>query len=69
VIFSLILRPLGLLLSTAVLVVLAGKASHEFRWKETLMNAAVLVGIVLLVFVYFLEFQVPIWPWFLAGRI
>lgn len=69
VLFSLILRPLGLLLSTVVLVVMASKASHEFRWKEALLNATVLVGIILLVFVYFLEFNMPIWPWFLVGRI
>jgi hypothetical protein len=68
VLFSQILRPLGLLLSTAVLVLLASKASHEFRWKEALLNAAVLVAIVLAVFVYFLEFQLPIWPGFAAGR-
>ncbi|OGP58735.1 MAG: hypothetical protein A2V65_05375 [Deltaproteobacteria bacterium RBG_13_49_15] len=69
VIFSLILRPLGLLLSTVTLVVTASYANLEFRWKEAVLNAAVLVGIVLLVFVYFLHFQVPIWPWFLSGRI
>jgi hypothetical protein len=68
VLYSQILRPLGLLLSTAVLVVLASMASHEFRWKEALLNAAVLVAIVLAVFVYFLEFQLPIWPAFAAGR-
>lgn len=62
VLFSQILRPLGLLVSTAVLVVLASKASHEFRWREALLNAAVLVAIVLVVFVYFLEFQLPVWP-------
>jgi hypothetical protein len=69
VLFSQILRPLGLLLSTAVLVILASKASHEFRWKEALLNAAVLVAIVLVVFVYFLEFPLPVWPSFIAGRI
>lgn len=68
VLFSQILRPLGLLLSTATLVVLASKASHEFRWKEALVNAAVLVAIVLVVFVYFLAFQIPVWPSFLSGR-
>jgi len=69
VLFSQVLRPLGLLLSTAGLVVLASKASHEFRWQEALLNAAVLVAIVLVVFVYFLEFQIPIWPSFVAGRV
>jgi hypothetical protein len=69
VLFSQILRPVGLLLSTAGLVVLASKASHEFRWQEALLNAAVLMAIVLVVFVYFLEFQIPIWPSFVAGRV
>ena len=68
VLFSLLLRPLGLLVSTTLLVVVSSMASHEFRWKETLLNAAVLIVVVLLVFVYCLDFQVPIWPAFLAGR-
>ena len=69
ILFSRILRPLGLPLSTALLVLLASTASHEFRWKEALLNAAVLTVVVLAVFVYFLEFQLPIWPSFLSGRI
>jgi hypothetical protein len=65
--FSQVLKPLGLLLSTALLVVMVSKASHEFRWRETLVNAAVLVVIVLVVFVYLLKFQIPVWPAFIAG--
>ena len=65
--FSQILKPLGLLLSTVLLVVLVSKASHEFRWREALSNAAVLVVIVMAVFVYFLKFQIPVWPAFLVG--
>jgi hypothetical protein len=68
VIFSQILRPLGLLLSTAALVLLASRASHEFRWREALLNAAALTAIVLVVFVWFLDFQLPVWPSFLTGR-
>jgi hypothetical protein len=68
VLFSQILRPLGLLLSTAVLVVLASRASHEFRWKEALLNAAVLVVIVWAVFVVCLDFQLPVWPALVVGR-
>jgi hypothetical protein len=68
VLFALLLRPLGLLASAIVLVVLCSRASHEFRWKEALLNAAVLIAVVLVVFVYFLEFQVPVWPAFAAGR-
>jgi hypothetical protein len=65
--FSQILKPFGLLLSTALLVVMVSKASHESRWREALANAAVLVVIVLAVFVYFLKFQIPVWPAFTAG--
>ena len=68
VIFSLLLRPLGLLGSTVLLVLLSSMGSHEFRLKEALLNGVALVLIVLVVFVYFLEFQVPVWPAFLAGR-
>ena len=52
VLFGLLLRPLGLLASTMLLVVVSSLASHEFRWKEALLNAAVLIVVVLVVFVY-----------------
>jgi hypothetical protein len=68
VLFGLLLRPLGLLVSTTLLVVVSSLASHEFRWKETFLNAAVLVVIVLVVFVYCLDFQVPVWPAFMVVR-
>ena len=53
---------------TVGLVVLASTASHEFRWKEAFLNAVVLVVVVLTVFVYFLEFQIPVWPQLVSGR-
>ncbi len=62
--FSRLLIPLGLLLSTALLVVVSSLASHEFRWRETLINAAALVAVVAAVFVYFLEFPIPLGPSF-----
>jgi hypothetical protein len=68
VLFGLLLRPLGLLGATLVLVIVCSRASHEFRWKEALLNAAVLVLIVLVVFVYFLQFQVPVWPSFMTSH-
>jgi hypothetical protein len=68
VLFAILLQPLGLPVSATVLVVLCSRASHEFRWKEALLNAAVLIFIVLVVFVYFLDFQVPVWPSFPTGR-
>jgi len=68
VFFGLLLLSLGLLVSTTLLVVVSSMASHEFRWKETLLNAAALIFIVWVVFVYGLDFQVPIWPSFMTVR-
>jgi len=68
VLFGWFLRPLGLLLSTITLVIVSSAGSDEFRKKEALFNAFVLLGIILIVFVYFLKFQIPVWPLFLTGR-
>ncbi len=67
--FGILLQPLGLLLATFCLIVAASMASEEFRTKEALLNATVLLGVVLLIFVYFLNFQVPIWPSLISGRV
>jgi hypothetical protein len=66
ILFGLLLRPLGLGGATLVLVLICSRASSEFRWKEAVLNAGVLTLIVLVVFVYFLEFPVPIWPIWLS---
>ena len=68
VLFGLFLRPLGLLVSTILMIVVASAARHEFRLKEALVNAGALAFIVLMIFVYFLDFQVPVWPSFLLTR-
>lgn len=65
VLFCLLLRPLGLLLSTVILVVVASMASTEFRKGEALLNALVLLGLVLFTFVVLLKFQIPVLPAFL----
>jgi hypothetical protein len=69
ILFGLLLRPLGLLLSTFILVFVSSMASYEFKKKEAILNAFVLLAIVLIIFIYFLKFQIPIWPSFLAGRL
>jgi len=69
VLFGLFLRPLGLVLSTVILIIVSSMASEEFKKKEAILNALVLLAIVLIVFVYFLKFQIPVWPSFLTGRI
>jgi uncharacterized membrane protein YfcA len=66
VLFGLLLRPLGLVLSTVILIIVSSMASDEFKKKEAILNAFVLLAIVLIVFVYFLQFQIPVWPSFLT---
>jgi len=68
VLFGLLLHPLGLLLSTILLVIVSSMASFEFKMKEAILNAFVLLAIVLIIFVYLLKFQIPVWPSFMAGR-
>lgn len=60
--FGLLLERLGLVLCLLMLVGISSYASHEFSWKATLGNALVLIGLSLLVFVYFLKLQFPLWP-------
>jgi hypothetical protein len=36
--------------------------------KQSILTAFVLLAIVLIIFVFFLRFQIPVWPSFLAGR-
>lgn len=62
VLFALLLRPLGLLVSAAVLVLVGSLSSPEFRLRDALLLAAGLsVGAVLL-FVLLLGLPLPVWP-------
>ena len=65
--FGLLLQPLGLVLALGVLVVVASLASHEFGWKGTLLNAAVLIAFSVGAFVQGISLQIPLWPRFPAG--
>ena len=62
VLFALLLFPAGLIGSLFVLIVMSSKASPEFTWKGALTNAAVLIALCLLVFVYGLGLRLPVWP-------
>jgi hypothetical protein len=67
VLFGLTLKTLGLVLALLLLIVTSSLASHEFRWKATLANAAVLIGLCLVVFIGLLKLVFPVWPGFLVG--
>ncbi|KAI3590053.1 tripartite tricarboxylate transporter TctB family protein [Cupriavidus sp. CER94] len=67
VLFGLLLKPLGMVLSVVVLVLVSSMASHEFSWKGAVLNAIVLVLISMGAFVYGINLQMPVWPAFLAS--
>ncbi|CAG9170246.1 hypothetical protein LMG23992_01522 [Cupriavidus laharis] len=67
VLFGLLLKPLGMVLSVFVLVLVSSMASHEFSWKGALLNSVVLVLISLGAFVYGINLQMPVWPAFITG--
>jgi hypothetical protein len=62
ILFALLLFPLGLVGALFVLIMVSSRASPEFTWRGTLANAAVLIALCLLVFVYGLGLKLPVWP-------
>jgi hypothetical protein len=67
VLFSYLLKPLGLITSLFILIALSSYASHEFSLKSTLINAAILIGICLLVFIWALKLPFTLWPSFIGN--
>lgn len=66
VLFGLLLRPSGLILSLYILIAISGYASKKFSWKSMLLNATVLILICLAVFVWALKLELSLWPSFIA---
>ncbi|MCP3473324.1 tripartite tricarboxylate transporter TctB family protein [Bradyrhizobium sp. CCGUVB1N3] len=62
VLFGALLRPLGLVLSLIVLVLLGGLANREFRWREGILLAAFLAALSSALFVYALKLPISLWP-------
>jgi hypothetical protein len=62
VLFGAIVRPLGVALSTVILIVTSSAASREFRPREALIAGVVLAALAVGVFVVGLQLQLPIWP-------
>lgn len=60
--FGYLLKPFGLVLATAALVLVSALGGHEFRWREALALAAVLAVFAVAVFVYGLGLPFPLWP-------
>lgn len=63
--FALLLRPAGLAIALAALVIIASFGSGQFRWREILPLAVGLVVLVLAVFIYGLGLTIPVLPEFM----
>jgi hypothetical protein len=63
--FGYLLKPIGLVLALALLVVVSAFAGHEFKLKEVLLLSIVLIILSVLVFVKGLGLPFPLWPKFL----
>jgi hypothetical protein len=60
--YGYLMKPLGLVISTAVLVFIAALGGHEFRWKEVAILSVILIVFSVLVFVKGLTLPFPLWP-------
>jgi hypothetical protein len=56
------MKPLGLVLATAVLVFISAFGGHEFKWKEVSLLYVFLIVFSVLVFVKGLTLPFPLWP-------
>jgi hypothetical protein len=65
VIYGYLMKPLGLILSTLLLVFIAAFAGHEFKWREVAILFVILIIFSLLVFVKGLTLPFPICPSFM----
>jgi hypothetical protein len=65
--FALLLNQAGLIVALFALIIVSSLADQEFSFKESTINAAVLILASLLLFVRGLQLQFPIWPAF-VGR-
>jgi putative tricarboxylic transport membrane protein len=63
-IFASTVRSFGLVFATFVSFVVAGLASRETRWVETLIAAVVMTAFCVFLFVYLLNLPFQLWPRF-----
>lgn len=61
-VFAYLLKPLGLVLATILLVFVAALGGHEYKTKEVAILAVLLSLFSVVVFVYGLKLPFPIWP-------
>jgi len=65
VIYGYVMKPLGLVLATLLLVFVSALGGHEFKWKEVAILFLVLIVFSILVFVKGLTLPFPVCPAFM----
>lgn len=60
--YGYLMKPLGLVLATAVLVFVSAFGGHEFKWKEVTLLYVFLIVFSWVVFVWGLTLPFPMWP-------
>jgi putative tricarboxylic transport membrane protein len=63
-VFAATIRPLGLIISSFLLVCISSIGTAEVRWKETLIWAAILSAFCAFLFPYVLNLPMQLWPRF-----
>jgi hypothetical protein len=67
VVYGYLMKPLGLVLATLLLVFISAFGGHEFRWKEVTILFLILIVFSILVFVKGLTLPFPICPAFIEN--
>jgi hypothetical protein len=67
VVYGYLMKPLGLIVATLLLVFISAFAGHEFKWKEVTILYVLLIVFSLLVFVKGLTLPFPICPAFIEN--
>ena len=67
VLFGVLLKPLGLLASLFMLVLVSSTASREFEWRSALVNAVFLTALSWVLFIKGLGLSLPVLPAFLGS--
>ena len=67
IVFGLALPRLGLVITLPILVTMSALAGDEFRWRDALINSAVLTIGSWFIFVWGLNLVIPVWPTIFGG--
>jgi putative tricarboxylic transport membrane protein len=62
IVYGYLMKPLGLVVSTAALVFISAYGGHEFKWKEVAILFVILMAFSYFVFVKGLTLPFPMWP-------